>query len=148
VWVLIDEANVVVAGSESRRAGRRNPTLADLIGEPWVLAQLDAGRDKRSHPHGPARLLWGSEMQTSASVESLHRRQSKPRFGLAACQRSRRIEADDVKQPVSVRITAQLTYSGFDDIACCDRHVRPDEEQKQNSTTESESRIRRCLRIT
>jgi DNA-binding transcriptional LysR family regulator len=36
---LFDEPNVVVAGSESRWAKRRNLKLADLIGEPWVLAQ-------------------------------------------------------------------------------------------------------------
>jgi DNA-binding transcriptional LysR family regulator len=36
---LFDEPNVVVAGSESRWARRRNLTLADLTGEPWVLAQ-------------------------------------------------------------------------------------------------------------
>jgi DNA-binding transcriptional LysR family regulator len=36
---LFDEPNVVVAGSESRWARRRNLTLADLIGEPWVLAE-------------------------------------------------------------------------------------------------------------
>jgi DNA-binding transcriptional LysR family regulator len=36
---LFDEPNVVVAGSESRWAKRRKVTLADLIGEPWVLAQ-------------------------------------------------------------------------------------------------------------
>jgi DNA-binding transcriptional LysR family regulator len=36
---LFDEPNVVVAGSESRWARRRNLTLADLIDEPWVLAQ-------------------------------------------------------------------------------------------------------------
>jgi DNA-binding transcriptional LysR family regulator len=36
---LFDEPNVVAAGSESRWAKRRNLTLADLIGEPWVLAQ-------------------------------------------------------------------------------------------------------------
>jgi DNA-binding transcriptional LysR family regulator len=36
---LFDEPNVVVAGSESRWAKRRNLALADLIGEPWVLAQ-------------------------------------------------------------------------------------------------------------
>jgi DNA-binding transcriptional LysR family regulator len=36
---LFDEPNVVVAGSESRWARRRSLTLADLIGEPWVLAQ-------------------------------------------------------------------------------------------------------------
>jgi DNA-binding transcriptional LysR family regulator len=36
---LFDEPNVVVAGSESHWAKRRNLTLADLIGEPWVLAQ-------------------------------------------------------------------------------------------------------------
>lgn len=36
---LFDEPNVVVAGSESSWAKRRNLTLADLIGEPWVLAQ-------------------------------------------------------------------------------------------------------------
>jgi DNA-binding transcriptional LysR family regulator len=36
---LFDEPNVVVAGSESRWVRRRNLTLADLIGEPWVLAQ-------------------------------------------------------------------------------------------------------------
>jgi DNA-binding transcriptional LysR family regulator len=35
---LFDEPNVVVAGSESRWAKRRNLALADLIGEPWVLA--------------------------------------------------------------------------------------------------------------
>jgi DNA-binding transcriptional LysR family regulator len=36
---LFDEPTVVVAGSESRWAKRRNLTLADLSGEPWVLAQ-------------------------------------------------------------------------------------------------------------
>src|SRR5258705_1014116 len=36
---LFDEPNVVVAGSESPWAKRRSLTLADLIGEPWVLAQ-------------------------------------------------------------------------------------------------------------
>ena len=36
---LFDEPNVVAAGSESRWAKRRNLTLADLMGEPWVLAQ-------------------------------------------------------------------------------------------------------------
>jgi DNA-binding transcriptional LysR family regulator len=36
---LLDEPNVVVAGSDSPWAKRRNLTLADLIGEPWVLAQ-------------------------------------------------------------------------------------------------------------
>ncbi|WP_245332575.1 LysR substrate-binding domain-containing protein [Bradyrhizobium erythrophlei] len=36
---LFDEPNVVVAGSASHWAKRRNLTLADLIGEPWVLAQ-------------------------------------------------------------------------------------------------------------
>lgn len=36
---LFDEPNVVVAGSKSRWATRRNLTLADLAGEPWVLAQ-------------------------------------------------------------------------------------------------------------
>ena len=35
---LLDEPNLVVAGVESRWAKRRNLTLADLIGEPWVLA--------------------------------------------------------------------------------------------------------------
>lgn len=36
---LFDEPNVVVAGSESRWAKRRNLSLADLVGEPWVMAQ-------------------------------------------------------------------------------------------------------------
>ena len=36
---LFDEPTVVVAGSESRWARRRTLTLADLIAEPWVLAQ-------------------------------------------------------------------------------------------------------------
>jgi DNA-binding transcriptional LysR family regulator len=36
---LFDEPNVVVAGTESRWARRRNMALADLIGEPWILAQ-------------------------------------------------------------------------------------------------------------
>ena len=36
---LFDEPNVVVAGSKSRWAKRRTLTLADLIGEPWVLAE-------------------------------------------------------------------------------------------------------------
>jgi DNA-binding transcriptional LysR family regulator len=36
---LFDEPTLVVAGSESRWAKRRGLTLADLIGEPWVLAQ-------------------------------------------------------------------------------------------------------------
>jgi DNA-binding transcriptional LysR family regulator len=35
---LFDEPMVVAAGSESRWAKRRNLTLADLIGEPWVFA--------------------------------------------------------------------------------------------------------------
>jgi DNA-binding transcriptional LysR family regulator len=38
-WIaepLFDEPNVAVAESESRWAKRRNLTLADLIGEPWV----------------------------------------------------------------------------------------------------------------
>jgi DNA-binding transcriptional LysR family regulator len=44
---LFDEPPVVVAGSESRWAKRRTLTLADLIEEPWVLAQ----------PGSPARSL-------------------------------------------------------------------------------------------
>ena len=36
---LFDEPNMVVAGSESSWAKRRNLKLADLMGEPWVLAQ-------------------------------------------------------------------------------------------------------------
>jgi DNA-binding transcriptional LysR family regulator len=36
---LFDEPMVVAAGSESRWAKRRNLMLADLMGEPWVLAQ-------------------------------------------------------------------------------------------------------------
>lgn len=36
---LFDEPNLVVAASESRWSKRRSLTLADLIGEPWVLAQ-------------------------------------------------------------------------------------------------------------
>jgi DNA-binding transcriptional LysR family regulator len=36
---LFDEPMVVAAGSESRWAKRRKLTLADLVGEPWVLAQ-------------------------------------------------------------------------------------------------------------
>lgn len=36
---LFDDPNVVVAGSDSRWARRRNLKLADLIGEPWILAQ-------------------------------------------------------------------------------------------------------------
>src|SRR5882757_5027578 len=36
---LFDEPNVVVAGSESRWVKQRRLALADLIGEPWVLAQ-------------------------------------------------------------------------------------------------------------
>jgi DNA-binding transcriptional LysR family regulator len=44
---LFDEPPVVVAASESRWAKRRNLTLADLIEEPWVLAQ----------PGSPARSL-------------------------------------------------------------------------------------------
>jgi DNA-binding transcriptional LysR family regulator len=36
---LFDEPMMVAAGSESRWAKRRTLTLADLIGEPWVLAQ-------------------------------------------------------------------------------------------------------------
>jgi DNA-binding transcriptional LysR family regulator len=36
---LFDEPNVVAAGSESHWARRRNLALADLMGEPWVLAQ-------------------------------------------------------------------------------------------------------------
>ena len=36
---LFDEPNIVGAGFESRWGKRRNLTLADLVGEPWVLAQ-------------------------------------------------------------------------------------------------------------
>ena len=36
---LFGESLVVVAGADNRWAKRRNVTLADLIGEPWVLAQ-------------------------------------------------------------------------------------------------------------
>jgi DNA-binding transcriptional LysR family regulator len=36
---LFDEPTMVAAGSDSRWAKRRNLTLADLLGEPWVLAQ-------------------------------------------------------------------------------------------------------------
>ena len=36
---LFNEPNVVAAGADSPWAKRRNLTLADLIGEPWVLAQ-------------------------------------------------------------------------------------------------------------
>jgi len=36
---LFDEPHVVAAGSESHWAKRRNLKLAELIGEPWVLAQ-------------------------------------------------------------------------------------------------------------
>jgi DNA-binding transcriptional LysR family regulator len=36
---LFDEPHVVVAGSESRWAKKRNLRLADLMGEPWVLAE-------------------------------------------------------------------------------------------------------------
>jgi len=36
---LFDEPSVIAAGSESRWAKRRNLRLADLMGEPWVLAQ-------------------------------------------------------------------------------------------------------------
>ena len=36
---LLDDPPVVVAGSESRWAKRRNLALADLLDEPWVLAQ-------------------------------------------------------------------------------------------------------------
>jgi DNA-binding transcriptional LysR family regulator len=35
---LFDEPLIVAAGTESRWAKRRNLTLADLIGEPWVFA--------------------------------------------------------------------------------------------------------------
>ena len=50
---LFDEPNVVVAGSESRWARRRNLTLADLIGEPWVsggTGQPGAIAPRRSVP--------------------------------------------------------------------------------------------------
>jgi Transcriptional regulator len=36
---LFNEPLLVVAGTDSRWAKRRNLTLADLMGEPWVLAQ-------------------------------------------------------------------------------------------------------------
>lgn len=36
---VFDEPNVVVAGSDSPWAKRRKLSLADLMGEPWVLAQ-------------------------------------------------------------------------------------------------------------
>jgi len=36
---LFDEPHVVVAGSESRWAKKRNLRLADLMGEPWALAE-------------------------------------------------------------------------------------------------------------
>jgi DNA-binding transcriptional LysR family regulator len=37
--MLFDEPNIVVAGAESRWAKWRNLSLADLIEEPWMLAQ-------------------------------------------------------------------------------------------------------------
>jgi len=36
---LLDEPMTIVAGSESRWTRRRHLALADLIGEPWILAQ-------------------------------------------------------------------------------------------------------------
>jgi DNA-binding transcriptional LysR family regulator len=36
---LFDEPNLVVAGSKISFAKRQNLTLADLVDEPWVLAQ-------------------------------------------------------------------------------------------------------------
>jgi DNA-binding transcriptional LysR family regulator len=36
---LFDDPNVVIAGSDSRWARRRNLKLADLIDDPWILAQ-------------------------------------------------------------------------------------------------------------
>jgi DNA-binding transcriptional LysR family regulator len=52
---LFDERLVVVAGSGSRWAKRRNLMLADLIGEPWMLAQ----------PGSPARSLLEEVFRTS-----------------------------------------------------------------------------------
>jgi hypothetical protein len=48
--------------------------------------------------------------------------------------RLRLVEADDVKQPVSAHITAELMHVGPGDVARSERHVRPDEEQKQSRT--------------
>ena len=39
---LFDEPTLVVAGSESRWAKRRKLTLADLVAEPWVLAEASS----------------------------------------------------------------------------------------------------------
>ena len=36
---LLDDPTVVVAGSENPWTKRRSLTLADLVGEPWILSQ-------------------------------------------------------------------------------------------------------------
>jgi DNA-binding transcriptional LysR family regulator len=36
---LLDDPTVVVAGSERPWTKRRSLTLADLVGEPWILSQ-------------------------------------------------------------------------------------------------------------
>jgi DNA-binding transcriptional LysR family regulator len=48
---LFDEPNIVAAGSESRWAKRQNLTLADLIGEPWVLAQQGSALRRQANGH-------------------------------------------------------------------------------------------------
>jgi DNA-binding transcriptional LysR family regulator len=67
---LFDEPNVVAAGSESRWAKRRNLTLADLMGEPWVLAQ--PGSLARSLQDGAFRRSGLEPPSATALTVSLH----------------------------------------------------------------------------
>ena len=67
---LFDEPNVVVAGLESRWAKRRNMTLADLMKEPWVLAQ--AGSLARSLQDEVFRMNGFEPPSATVQTVSLH----------------------------------------------------------------------------
>jgi DNA-binding transcriptional LysR family regulator len=67
---LLDEPMIVAAGTESRWAKRRNLKLADLIGEPWVLAQ--PGSLARSLQDGVFRNAGLEPPSATAMTVSLH----------------------------------------------------------------------------
>jgi len=67
---LFDEPNVVVARLESRWAKRRNLTLADLIEDPWVLAQ--PGSLARSLQDGVFRMNGLEPASATVLTVSLH----------------------------------------------------------------------------
>src|SRR5262245_55687415 len=46
VGVLFDDQLVVAVGQQSRLAGRRKVSLADLVDEPWILAPADSWNNK------------------------------------------------------------------------------------------------------